>query len=59
VAENAVRLVTAGILREGEQIKIDTLCLHGDHPGAVNNARQIRSALEAAGVAIRSLAANG
>jgi UPF0271 protein len=52
VAENALRLVTQGIMIEEESTKVDTLCLHGDHPEAVNNARAIRSALEAAGVEI-------
>jgi UPF0271 protein len=55
VAENALRLVTQGIMIEEESTKVDTLCLHGDHPEAVNNARAIRSALEAAGVEIYPL----
>jgi len=33
----------------------DTLCLHGDRPGAAHFARRLREALEAAGVEIRSL----
>ncbi|MCM0618724.1 LamB/YcsF family protein [Nocardioides bruguierae] len=28
---------------------VDSLCLHGDHPGAVEHAREVRAALEAAG----------
>jgi len=55
VAENALRLVEEGVRIKDEIIKIDTLCLHGDHPEAVNNARRIRKALEAEGVKIRSL----
>ena len=55
VAENAVRLVKDGIRKNGEQIKIDTLCLHGDHPKAVSNARQIQAALVAEGVVIQPL----
>ena len=30
----------------------DTICLHGDTPGAVDNARAVRAALEAAGIAV-------
>lgn len=33
----------------------DTLCLHGDTPGAVAHARAVRTALEAAGVTVRPL----
>jgi 5-oxoprolinase (ATP-hydrolysing) subunit A len=45
VAANAIRLARIGI-RFGEQVVIpDTLCLHGDHPGALENARQVRDAL--------------
>jgi 5-oxoprolinase (ATP-hydrolysing) subunit A len=36
-------------------IQADTLCLHGDTPGAVAIARAVRAALEAAGVQIRAL----
>lgn len=52
ISENALRLVREGININGEQIRIDTLCLHGDHPGAVKNARQVRRQLEDADVAI-------
>jgi UPF0271 protein len=45
IAANAVRLAREGI-RFGEKMVIpDTLCLHGDHPGAVENARRVRAAL--------------
>jgi len=37
----------------------DTICVHGDTPGAVEYARAIRSALEAAGVRIEPLASAG
>jgi UPF0271 protein len=36
-------------------IRADTLCLHGDTPGAVENARQVRASLAAAGVRIAPL----
>lgn len=53
VASNAVRLVTDSI--SGQPFRVDTLCLHGDHHQAVNNARLVRQALEDAGVEIRPL----
>ncbi|HUO59743.1 MAG TPA: 5-oxoprolinase subunit PxpA [Candidatus Acidoferrales bacterium] len=37
-------------------IQSDTICLHSDTPGAATFARQMRTALEAAGVIVRSLA---
>lgn len=55
VAENALRLVEEGVVVDGEKIQIDTLCLHGDNPKAVENARAVRSALEDEGIEIRSL----
>jgi UPF0271 protein len=35
----------------------DTICIHGDTPGAATLARIIRSALEASGATIASLSA--
>lgn len=35
--------------------QVDSLCLHGDSPGAVETARRVRVALEAAGWALRGL----
>jgi len=55
VAENAVRLVVQGIEKDDVYVKVDTLCLHGDHPDAVSNAKAIRKALQAEGVEIRAL----
>jgi len=34
---------------------VDSLCLHGDNPGAVAHARAVRRALEAAGFAVRAV----
>lgn len=48
IAQNAVRLARDGI---GGTI-VDTLCLHGDHPGALENARAVRSTLQSAGIAV-------
>jgi 5-oxoprolinase (ATP-hydrolysing) subunit A len=57
VASNAVHLVREGFSGGGDQsFRIDTLCLHGDHHSAVDNARLVRGALEDAGVEIRPLA---
>lgn len=36
---------------------VDTLCVHGDTPGAVGLARAVRRTLEAAGFAVRAFAA--
>ena len=55
VAENALRLVREGIDMGGETTKIDTICLHGDNPGAVNHAQKVRHALEKAGVLVLPL----
>ncbi len=47
VAAQAVELARAG--------RADTLCLHGDTPGALANARAVRAALAQAGVDVRPL----
>lgn len=52
VAQNAVQLVFEGVAGYEGVTRVDTLCLHGDNAGAVENARQVRRALEAAGIAI-------
>ncbi|WP_432477714.1 LamB/YcsF family protein [Nocardioides sp. GXQ0305] len=46
---------------EGGSITVapDSICVHGDTPGAVEIARSVRAALEAAGVEIRAFAAQG
>ena len=54
----AVRLATAGQVtsRHGEEIDVraDTLCIHGDTPGAAEKARAVRDVLESHGVEIRA-----
>jgi 5-oxoprolinase (ATP-hydrolysing) subunit A len=50
IAANAVRLARDGIVTPGGQIKVDTLCLHGDNPIAVQAAQAVRAALESAGI---------
>jgi UPF0271 protein len=41
---------------EGEDVDVraETVCLHGDTPGAVEFARALRSRLESEGVTIRA-----
>jgi len=59
VVERAVRMVRDGIVLTpaGQEIplKVDTLCVHGDTPGAAELVKRIRAALEAAGVQVRPL----
>lgn len=46
VAQHAIHLIQNGILFGETRVKVDTLCLHGDHPHAAQNAKLIRDALE-------------
>ncbi len=54
----AVRLAKDGEVtaRGGEQVSVqaDTLCVHGDTPGAAEKARAVRDVLESHGVEIRA-----
>lgn len=56
VRERTLKLVQTGklISIEGEEITLraDTLCVHGDTPGAWEIAREIRQSLESAGITI-------
>ncbi len=58
-AEQAVRIARDGVVVavDGSEVRLraDTLCLHGDNPEAVANARAVRAALEHAGVDVRAL----
>ena len=53
------RMVKEGVVRalSGKDVPItaDTLCIHGDQPGAALFARRIRAALEAEGIEIRTV----
>jgi len=40
------------------EVRADTLCIHGDQPGAVVFAQAIRSALEEAGIQVRAVSAD-
>lgn len=58
VAARVVRLVTEGVLQavDGSDVAVsaDSVCVHGDSPGAVAMARAVRTRLEAAGVRLRA-----
>lgn len=60
VADRVVRLVTAGELTaiDGSVLRRrpDSICLHGDSPGAVARAVAVRAALTHAGVELRAFA---
>jgi UPF0271 protein len=59
-AAQAVSLAQQGIpITAGSQthyVPVDTLCIHGDTPGAAAFARAVRAALEEAGIEVRGLA---
>lgn len=59
VVDRAVRMVRDGVVLtpEGREIplKVDTICVHGDTPGAPELTRRIRAGLEAAGITVRPL----
>ena len=56
VVERSLKMVTEGrataINGEEVEVQADTLCLHGDTPGAVEMARAVRNGLRDAGVEI-------
>lgn len=55
VAAHAVRLAQEGIDFGGRRAQVETLCLHGDHPQAAQNAKQVRAALLKNGIEVRAL----
>ncbi|HEX4502319.1 MAG TPA: 5-oxoprolinase subunit PxpA [Scandinavium sp.] len=58
VAQRVVEMITKGGVMsiEGEFTPIcaDSICVHGDSPGAVEMARQIRQRLDAEGISVRA-----
>ena len=58
VAERAVKMATGQPFRalDGSELGVeaDTLCLHGDHPHAAENALAVRRVLAEAGVEVRA-----
>lgn len=59
VVDRAVRMVRDGVVLTpgGKEIplKVDTVCVHGDTPGAAELTKRIRAGLESAGIQIRAL----
>ncbi len=60
-AAQAVRIATCGEVVAGDgsivRLNADTLCVHGDTPGALDMARAVRTALVNSGVAVAALLA--
>ena len=56
VVERSLRMVTEGkataVTGEEIELQADSICLHGDTPGAVEMAKELKRAFEAAGVQI-------
>ncbi|AZI44733.1 LamB/YcsF family protein (plasmid) [Deinococcus psychrotolerans] len=59
-ARRAVMMVLEGLVEAVDggffECKVDSLCIHGDNPNAVQIAHAIRNALEDVGVTVRSFA---
>src|SRR5262249_46633214 len=59
-AENVIRMIGEGaiISRSGKKLptRIDSVCVHGDTPGAVGMARRLRGRLEATGIKLAPMA---
>lgn len=55
-AQRVLRMLRDGVVRtvDGSDVPlaVDTICVHGDTPGAVAFARQLRNALESSGVTL-------
>jgi 5-oxoprolinase (ATP-hydrolysing) subunit A len=60
VADRALRMAAEGsvVAVDGSvvPVAVDSVCVHGDTPGAVGLARAVRAALEGAGLAVRAFA---
>jgi len=60
VARRAVLMATDGVVVavDGTRLRmpVESVCVHGDTPGAVASARAVRAAIEAAGVALAPFA---
>ena len=56
IAERVVRMVQDGAITAASgkviKVKIDTVCIHGDTPGAVEIARHVRGELERNGITV-------
>jgi 5-oxoprolinase (ATP-hydrolysing) subunit A len=62
VISRAIRLARDGIIRARNgtdiNIRVRTICTHGDTPGSHELTRQLRAGLEAEGIAVRALGAS-
>ena len=62
VARRAVQIVRDGVVTasDGREVplQIDTICVHGDTPGADASARELRRALAEAGIRVRAIGAS-
>ncbi|RZU30415.1 LamB/YcsF family protein [Blastococcus saxobsidens] len=60
VAERAVRMAADGVVLavDGTRVAVDveSVCVHGDTPGAVDLARSVRASLESAGLTVAAFA---
>ncbi|MFD4197958.1 LamB/YcsF family protein [Amycolatopsis thermoflava] len=60
VVRRCVRMAVEGVITAigGSEVKVEpqSICLHGDTPGAVEIGRRVRAALVEAGVSVRSFA---
>jgi 5-oxoprolinase (ATP-hydrolysing) subunit A len=63
VVQRAVRMAREGLVSASDgrdiPIRIRTLCVHGDTPGAATLARELHAGLERAGVIVRAPGATG
>jgi UPF0271 protein len=61
IGERMLRLATEGVVTaiDGTELPLtaETICVHGDTPGAVHIARTVRDALEASGLVVAAFAA--
>jgi UPF0271 protein len=55
VGAQAVKLAEQRIDFNGRHVRVDTLCLHGDHPRAAQNAQLVHETLEKSGIEIVAL----
>ncbi|MEJ5313644.1 MULTISPECIES: LamB/YcsF family protein [Anaerolinea] len=55
VCQQAIRLATRGAGDGAQRVPVDTLCIHGDGPHAVEFAAAVRDALQKAGISLQPL----
>ena len=61
VVDRVLQMIRSGVVTaatgEAVEVRADTVCIHGDTPGAAALAAAVRSGLEAAGVQVAALPA--